>query len=45
MASFELFCILSENSLENGVSESNDSRNTTRREFVEDELNSMNEAC
>jgi len=45
MASFELYSIWPENSLEDGVNESNDSRNTVHRQFVEDELNRVNETC
>ena len=46
MASFELLIInKSQSSLEDGVSESNYSRNTrpTHRQFVEDEISGMNQ--
>jgi len=38
MDSFELFTMQSHSSLEDGVSESNVSINTTHRQFVEDEI-------
>ena len=45
MASFELHSIRVENSLEDGVYELSNSRNTAHRHFIEDERNRVNENC